>query len=200
MIVVDGGSHDATAELAETQGAKVIQSRPGKAVQMNAGAAEAKSDILAFLHADTLLPEDFSGQIISALNLKGVVAGAFRLSIDSTAAGIRIIERVANFRSRLLRLPYGDQALFIKKSLFEKIGGFAEVPIMEDFILVRRLNRRGKIIILPTAVTTSPRRWMHYGIVKTWLINQAIIIAYYLGITPERLTRWYRREESKSCH
>ena len=200
VIVVDGGSHDATAELAETQGAKVIQSRPGKAVQMNAGAAAAKGDILAFLHADTLLPDDFSGQIISALNKKGVLAGAFRLSIDSTAAGIRIIERVANFRSRLLRLPYGDQALFIKKSLFEKIGGFAEVPIMEDFILVRRLNRKGKIIILPTAVTTSPRRWMHYGIVKTWLINQAIIIAYYLGITPERLTRWYRREESKSCH
>ena len=200
VIVVDGGSNDGTAELAETQGAKVIQSQPGKAVQMNAGAAAASGDILAFLHADTLLPEGFSGQIISALNQKGVVAGAFRLSIDSTAAGIRIIERVANYRSRLLRLPYGDQALFIKKSLFEKMGGFAEVPIMEDFILVRRLNRKGKIVILPTAVTTSPRRWMHYGIVKTWFINQAIIIAYYLGITPERLTRWYRREESKGCH
>ena len=97
-----------------------------------------------------------------------------------------------------MRLPYGDQALFMKKSLFEKMGGFAEVPIMEDFILVRRLKREGRIVILPTAVVTSPRRWLHFGIVKTWFINQAIIIAYYLGIPPERLTRWYRREESKS--
>ena len=197
VIVVDGGSNDATAELAESQGATVIQSRPGKAVQMNAGAAAATGDILAFLHADTLLPEGFSHQIISALNQKGVVAGAFRLSINSTAAGIRIIERVANLRSRFLRLPYGDQALFMKKSLFEKMGRFAEVPIMEDFILVRRLKRKGKIVILPTAVATSPRRWLHYGIVKTWFINQAIIIAYYLGIPPEQLKRWYRREESK---
>ena len=198
VIVVDGGSKDETAALAESRGTKVVQSKPGKAAQMNAGATAATGDILIFLHADTLLPEDFSRQIASALNQKGVVAGAFRLSIDSIHAGIRIIERMANWRSRLLRLPYGDQALFIKKPLFEKIGGFAEMPIMEDFILVRRLKRKGNIVILPTAVSTSPRRWLHFGIVKTWLINQAIIIAYYLGIPPERLTRWYRREESNS--
>ena len=178
----------------------MIQSNPGKAVQMNTGAAAATGDVLVFLHADTLLPEDFSHQIISALNQNGVVAGAFRLTIDSTRAGIRIIEHMTNLRSRFLRLPYGDQALFMKKSLFEKMGGFAEVPIMEDFILVRRLKRKGKIVILPAAVATSPRRWLHLGIVKTWLINQAIVIAYYLGIPPERLTRWYRREESKSGH
>jgi rSAM/selenodomain-associated transferase 2/rSAM/selenodomain-associated transferase 1 len=200
VIVVDGGSNDETAELAESRGAKVIQSNPGKAIQMNAGAAAAAAAVLVFLHADTLLPENFSHQIVSALNQKGVAAGAFRLAIDSTAAGIRIIERMANLRSRFLRLPYGDQALFMKKSLFKKIGGFAEMPIMEDFILVSRLKRKGKIVILPAAVTTSPRRWLHVGIVKTWLINQAIIIAYYLGIPPERLTRWYRREESKSGH
>jgi len=200
VIVVDGGSNDETAELAEFRRAKVIQSNPGKAVQMNAGAAAAAGDVLVFLHADTLLPENFSHQIVSALNQSGVAAGAFRLAIDSSGAGIRIIERMTNLRSRFLRLPYGDQALFMKKSLFEKMGGFAEVPIMEDFILVRRLKRKGKIVILPEAVATSPRRWLHFGIVKTWLINQAIIIAYYLGIPPERLTRWYRREESKSGH
>jgi len=200
VIVVDGSSNDETAELAEARGAKVIQSNPGKAVQMNAGAAAAAGDVLVFLHADTLLPENFSHQIVSALNQNGVAAGAFRLAIDSSGAGIRIIERMTNLRSRFLRLPYGDQALFMKKSLFEKMGGFAEVPIMEDFILVRRLKRKGKIVILPEAVATSPRRWLHFGIVKTWLINQAIIIAYYLGIPPERLTRWYRREESKSGH
>jgi rSAM/selenodomain-associated transferase 2/rSAM/selenodomain-associated transferase 1 len=198
VIVVDGGSNDETIELARARGAKVIHSNPGKAVQMNAGATAATGDILAFLHADTLLPQNFNRQIVSALNQNGIVAGAFRLSIDSTGAGIRIIERMANLRSRFLRLPYGDQALFMKKSVFQKMGGFAEVPIMEDFILVRRLKRKGRIVILPEAVVTSPRRWLHFGIVKTWLINQAIIIAYYLGISPHRLSRWYRREESKS--
>jgi rSAM/selenodomain-associated transferase 2/rSAM/selenodomain-associated transferase 1 len=198
VIVVDGGSIDETAALARSRGAKLIQSNPGKAIQMNTGATAAAGDILVFLHADTLLPEGFSDQIVFALNQKGVAAGAFRLSIDSTAAGIRFIECMANLRSRLLRLPYGDQALFMKKSLFDEIGGFPELLIMEDFILVRRLKCKGKIIIVPKAVTTSPRRWLHLGILKTWLINQLIIMAYYLGFPPERLTRIYRREAGKS--
>ena len=198
VIVVDGGSTDETAELAGSRGAKVIHSNPGKAVQMNAGAAAAVGDILVFLHADTLLPGGFSDQIVSSLNQKNVAAGAFQLSIDSNAAGLRIIEHVANWRSRLLRLPYGDQALFMKKSLFEEIGGFPNLPIMEDYILVRRLKRKGKIFIVPAAVVTSPRRWLHLGIFKTWLTNQLIVIAYYLGATPEQLTRLYRREAGKS--
>jgi rSAM/selenodomain-associated transferase 2/rSAM/selenodomain-associated transferase 1 len=197
VIVVDGGSIDATAELARSRGAKVIQAPPGKAVQMNTGAKAAAGDILVFLHADTLLPEDFNHQIVSALNQNGVAAGAFRLTINSTRAGIRIIERMANLRSRLLQLPYGDQALFMRKVIFEEIGGFPDLPIMEDFILVRRLKHKGKIIMVPAAVATSPRRWLHMGILKTWLINQLIIIAYYLGIPPERLNRWYRREAGK---
>ncbi|MGD8883721.1 MAG: TIGR04283 family arsenosugar biosynthesis glycosyltransferase [Desulfobacterales bacterium] len=197
VIVVDGGSIDETAGLAGSRGAKVIQSNPGKAVQMNTGAAAATGDIIVFLHADTLLPEEFGPQIVSALKKDGVAAGAFRLAIDSTGAGIRIIEGMTNLRSRLLRLPYGDQALFMKKSQFEKIGGFPELPIMEDFILIRRLKRRGKIAIVPAAVVTSPRRWLHMGLLKTWLINQLIIIAYYLGTPPERLNRWYRREAGK---
>jgi rSAM/selenodomain-associated transferase 2/rSAM/selenodomain-associated transferase 1 len=198
VIVADGGSHDETAALARSRGIKVIQSNPGKAVQMNAGAAAAAGEILVFLHADTCLPDGFSRQIVAALNQKGAAAGAFRLSIDSTAAGIRFIECMANFRSRILRLPYGDQALFMKKALFDRIGGYPEMPIMEDFILVRRLRREGKIIIVDKAVATSPRRWMHLGIFKTWLINQLIILAYYLGFSPERLVRLYRREAGKS--
>lgn len=197
VIVVDGGSTDETAALAESRGAKVIYSEPGKAVQMNAGAASAVGDILLFLHADTLLPGGFSDQIVSALNQKGAAAGAFRLSIDSNAAGLRIIEHVANWRSRLLRLPYGDQALFMKTSLFEEIGGFPDLPIMEDFLLVRHLKRKGKIVIVPAAVVTSPRRWLRLGILKTWLVNQLIVIAYYLGATPQQLTRFYRREAGR---
>jgi uncharacterized protein len=197
-IVVDGGSIDQTADLAESRGAKVIQTNPGKANQMNIGAAAAGGEILVFLHADTLLPEDFSHQIVAALKQNNVAAGAFRLTIESTGAAIKFIERMVYLRSRFLGLPYGDQALFMKKSLFKEIGGFPDLPIMEDFILVCRLKRRGKIVILPSAVATSPRRWLHHGIAKTWFINQAIILAYYLGIPPERLTRWYRREEGKS--
>lgn len=198
VIVVDGGSADETAALAVSQGARVIQVCPGKAIQMNSGAAAATGEVLVFLHADTLLPVDFNHQIVSALNQKDVVAGAFRLAIDSSAAGIHFIERMADLRSRYLQLPYGDQALFMKKSIFEAIGGFADLPIMEDFILVRRLKRKGQIVILPDAVITSPRRWLHFGILKTWLINQMIIFAFYLGISPERLARWYRREAGKS--
>jgi hypothetical protein len=198
VIVVDGGSEDDTVELARSSGAEVIQATPCKAVQMNAGASVAGGDVLVFLHADTLLPKHFKRQILSAVNQNGVAAGAFRLTIDSTAKGIRFIERMTYLRSRYLRMPYGDQALFMKKTLFEKIGGFPELPIMEDFILIRRLRRQGKIVILSESVITSPRRWLHLGIFKTWLINQLIIIAYYLDIPPERLTRWYRREEDKT--
>jgi rSAM/selenodomain-associated transferase 2/rSAM/selenodomain-associated transferase 1 len=197
IIVVDGGSTDGTVDLARSWGAKVIQTTAGKAIQMNSGAAAATGKVLVFLHADTRMPKDFVLHIHSALNQKDVVAGAFRLSIDSRAAGIRFIEHMADLRSRLLQLPYGDQALFMKKSIFEAIGGFADVPIMEDFMLVRRLRRKGKIAILPAAVITSPRRWLHFGIFKTWWVNQMIIIAYYLGIPPERLARWYRRDAGK---
>ncbi|MGD9085944.1 MAG: TIGR04283 family arsenosugar biosynthesis glycosyltransferase [Desulfobacterales bacterium] len=197
VIVVDGGSTDETVDLARRQGAKVLQTQAGKANQMNCGAAAASGEVLVFLHADTRLPGDFNRLILAALNQTGVVAGAFRLAIDSQAAGIRFIERVADMRSRYLQLPYGDQALFMKKSVFDAIGGFADVPIMEDFILVRRLRRKGKIAILPAAVITSPRRWLHFGILKTWMVNQMIVIAFYLGISPERLARWYRREAGK---
>ena len=198
VIVVDGGSQDNTAELAGSYGVKVIQTVSCKAIQMNAGASAARGDILVFLHADTLLPRSFKNQILLALNQNGVAAGAFGLAIDSTHAGIRFIEAMAYLRSRYLRMPYGDQALFMRKALFEEIGGFPEMPIMEDFILVRRLKRRGKIVIVPEAVKTSPRRWLHLGIFKTWLINQLIVMAYYLGISPDRLTRWYRREAGKT--
>ncbi|MGD9236468.1 MAG: TIGR04283 family arsenosugar biosynthesis glycosyltransferase [Desulfobacterales bacterium] len=200
VIVVDGGSTDETVDLARRQGAKVLQTSPGKACQMNCGAAAATGKVLVFLHADSRLPEDFNRQILAALNQRGVVAGAFRLTIDSRAKGIRFIERVADLRSRYLQLPYGDQALFMKKSVFEATGGFAQLPIMEDFVLVRRLRRKGKIAILPAAVLTSPRRWQHFGILKTWLVNQLIVIAFYLGISPERLARWYRREAGKNGH
>ena len=195
IVVVDGGSRDNTVELARSLGVRVVSTEASKALQMNAGAAEAVGDVLLFLHADTRLPDDFETQVMAAVNHSGFCAGAFSLGIDSDGWGLRLIERVANWRSRFFQMPYGDQALFVCRDLFNDIGGFPEFPIMEDFELIRRLRQKGKIRILPAAVRTSPRRYLNFGILKTWLLNQVIIAAYYLGVRPERLARWYRRQK-----
>lgn len=197
MIVVDGGSQDNTVELATSVGAKVLITSPSKAVQMNTGAAAASGDILLFLHADTRLPENFEQHILSAAHQKGFCAGVFRLSIDSNLSALRLIEQVANWRSRYLGMPYGDQGLFISRELFTKIGGFAGIPIMEDVELIRRLRKKGNITILNQSVKTSSRRWLNFGIFRTWLLNQIILMGFYVGISPTRLVKWYRREKGK---
>ena len=197
IIVVDGGSRDQTVEIAKSLGAKVLKSAPSKATQMNAGAAEAAGEVLLFLHADTRLPKNFEECVLEAVGRSEFCAGAFSLRIDSDAGGLRFIERVANWRSRFLQMPYGDQALFVSRKLFYEIGGYPDYPIMEDFELVRRLKRRGKITILPESVQTSPRRWLNVGIIKTWLLNQIVILAYYIGIPPQRLSQWYGRDKGK---
>ncbi|MGD9112482.1 MAG: TIGR04283 family arsenosugar biosynthesis glycosyltransferase [Desulfobacterales bacterium] len=197
MIVVDGGSQDNTVELAASVGAKVLITSPSKAVQMNTGAAAASGDILLFLHADTRLPVNFERHILSAAHQNGFCAGAFRLSIDSNLSALRLIEQVANWRSRFLGMPYGDQGLFISRALFRKIGGFAEIPIMEDVELIRRLRQKSKITILNQSVKTSSRRWLNLGILRTWLLNQIILLGFYTGISPTRLAKWYRREKGK---
>jgi rSAM/selenodomain-associated transferase 2/rSAM/selenodomain-associated transferase 1 len=197
VVVVDGGSTDGTLDLAKACGAIVLTAEPSKSGQMNTGAKVACGDILLFLHADTLLPENFEKSIISAIYKDGVAAGAFQLHINSELKGLRFIERVANWRSRHLQTPYGDQGIFVTKSLFEAIDGYPDMVIMEDFELIRRLKRRGKIVILDQSVTTSPRRWQNLGIFKTWLLNQVIAIGYMLGCPPERLADWYRREKGR---
>ena len=198
ILVVDGGSSDDTVEKARKFGARLLSTAPSKAGQMNAGAANARGDVLMFLHADTCLPEHFEQKVLATVNRKGISAGAFTLTIDSDDSGLRFIERVANWRARLLQMPYGDQALFVSRQLFFEIGGFADYPIMEDFELVRRLKKRGKIAILPDSVITSPRRWQNLGVAKTWLLNQVILAAYFIGIPPHRLDAWYRREKGRA--
>jgi uncharacterized protein len=197
IIVVDGGSRDGTAEIAESLGAKVLRTSPPKGAQMNAGAAEAGGDVLLFLHADTRLPENFEECVLAAAAQDGFCAGAFSLGIESSKEGLRLIEKVANWRSRFLQLPYGDQALFVSRNRFQAVGGYPNYPIMEDFVLIRRLKKKGKITILPQSVHTSPRRWQDLGIFRTWLLNQVIIVAYYLGISPRRLAQWYRRDKDQ---
>ena len=124
-----------------------------------------------------------------------MVAGAFRLQIDAPGAALRLVERVANLRARVLRMPYGDQGLFIRADLFREVGGFPALPIMEDFELVRHLHARGCIAILPAAIRTSPRRWLNLGVGRTTLINQAIVLAYLVGASPHKLARFYRRSK-----
>lgn len=192
IIVVDGGSKDQTVAIAKSLDVIVIESvKPGRANQMNAGAAIATGDILLFLHADTKLPHDYANLIIKTLAKPKVIAGAFELAIDSQQKSLRLIEAMVKMRSHWFSLPYGDQALFITRSTFEKIGGFPEVAIMEDFVLVKQLKRQGKIAIAPAAVTTSSRRWEKLGVWQTTMINQLMILGYYLGISPDKLRKFY---------
>ena len=198
IVVVDGGSSDGTAEKARASGVRVLSTASSKAEQMNAGAAAAHGEVLLFLHADTCLPKQFEKKVLATVIREGVSAGAFTLGIDSQDRGLRFIEQVANWRARIFKMPYGDQALFVSRKLFFEIGGFADYPIMEDFELVRRLKKKGKIVILPDAVKTSPRRWQNFGIFKTWFLNQIIVAAYFIGIPPQRLAFWYRREKGRT--
>ncbi|MDA2937771.1 TIGR04283 family arsenosugar biosynthesis glycosyltransferase [Acidobacteria bacterium AH-259-A15] len=192
-IVADGGSVDKTVEVARSFGAKVVHSPPGRARQMNAGAKAAKGGLLVFLHADTRLPEGFDDHIRRIMNQSNAIAGAFELQIDAPSPGLRIIEKVANWRSRRLQLPYGDQAIFLRADLFRQIGGFPDLPIMEDFEFVRRLRSQGRVVIAPAATLTSARRWQKLGTLQTTLTNQAVVLAFCLGVDPSRLARWYRR-------
>jgi rSAM/selenodomain-associated transferase 2 len=193
IIVVDGGSQDETVELARFLGVKVILSAPGRARQMNAGAEVAKGDLLLFLHADTRLPADFETLICQTLWRSSVVAGAFELQIDARLLGLRLIEKMANWRSHFCSLPYGDQAIFLKAEIFHRVGGFPDLPIMEDFEFIRQLKRLGRIAIVPKPVITSGRRWQKLGAIRTTAINQLVIVAYFLGVPPRRIACWYRQ-------
>ena len=199
IIVVDGGSHDDTVAIAQSCAARVLNTSPGRADQMNRGAEIAAGNILLFLHADTRLPPNFPDLIRHTLSAKGVVAGAFDLKIDGPSPALRWVEWGVKWRSRCWQLPYGDQGIFLRKQPFQAIGGFPDLPIMEDFALVQRLKRQGRIAFpdpnryLDTSVLTSGRRWQKLGIFRTTLVNQLMIAGYFLGISPARLATWYRK-------
>lgn len=197
VIVVDGGSVDDTRAIARDTGADTYESRGGRAAQLNLGAAKARAAVLLFLHADTLLPEAFDRLVLNCLSQPGTVAGAFELAIDEPTAALRFIAAMANLRARWLGLPYGDQAIFVRKDLFREIGGYRPLPIMEDFDLVRRLGRRGRIGIVAARAITSGRRWRTIGTWRTTLLNQAVIVLYYLGFSPERIAALYNRSQEQ---
>ncbi|MCK4910087.1 MAG: TIGR04283 family arsenosugar biosynthesis glycosyltransferase [Thermodesulfovibrionales bacterium] len=192
LVVVDGGSRDSTREIAEGLADRVLDSPRGRAVQMNAGAAAASGDILLFVHADCILPPGAYDAVCAALADDTVAAGAFDLRIGHEGAWARIVEWMANWRSRLLRVPYGDQGLFTRKETFEKIGGFRDIPLMEDMEIAGRLKPLGRIVFLDKCILASPRRWVREGVVRTTGRDWAIALAYTVfKVPPERLARHY---------
>jgi len=193
VIVVDGQKDGSTINCIQNSKVVKIISAPGRGVQMNRGADIASGEILLFLHCDTLLPENAFHFIQTMMQNERVKAGAFDLSIDGNAFAYRIIEKTASLRSRITGIPYGDQAIFIRKSFFSRLGQYNEIPIMEDVDLMRRIKRaKGGICFIDKPVKTSPRRWQKEGLLKCTLRNRLLMIFYVCGISPEKLARFYK--------
>ncbi|MEB3190823.1 MAG: TIGR04283 family arsenosugar biosynthesis glycosyltransferase [Snowella sp.] len=193
LLIIDGGSRDHTVEICQAFPVKVLISpQKGRAAQMNLGAKQAQGKFLLFLHLDSELPNQYLIEIQQILNNPKNVAGAFKFQVDSAGFTFRLLEYLVNLRSHFLGLPYGDQGLFIKAETFGALGGFKNLPIMEDYELIQRLKQQGQIAIANTAIRTSGRRWQKFGIMKTTLINQLIILGYHLQIPPQTLAKWYR--------
>lgn len=194
IIFVDGGSQDNTVDLIKKNQFTVIKSPVAqRSYQMNLGAEKAQGKILLFLHGDTILPPNYLELVTNSLAQKNIIAGAFELKIDAPNLIFRLVESLVNCRSHFLKLPYGDQAIFLTRETFNQLNGFANIKIMEDFELIKRLGKLGKIDIIKHPVITSARRWQKLGILKTTLINQIIIIGYYLGIDTDKLSQFYRQ-------
>lgn len=196
LLVVDGGSNDNTLLVAKELGYGIIEETGagGRGTQLNTGAANASGSILLFLHADTHLPLDFPHAVSTCLANSENILGSFRLQVNNSDILLSLVLLFTNIRSKFLQLPYGDQSLFIRKKDFLKLGGFPEVPIMEDYIFVKRAKKKGKIVTLDQAVTTSARRWKRLGVLQTTVTNQLVVLGYYLGIKPEKLAAFYRRK------
>lgn len=194
IIMVDGDSQGGTINTIRDNSIFCITSPKGRGRQMNAGAAAARGEILIFLHADTTLPDDALGKISRALQNRDYIGGAFDLKIDSDRLFLKYISARASLRSRRNRIPYGDQAIFIREKYFDQIGGFKEIPLMEDVDLMRRIKKDGKkIVILPDKVTTSARRWESEGALYTTMRNQVLLRLFYLGVSPHKLAKYYWR-------
>lgn len=191
VIVCDGGSTDATTDRAAFLGARIVECESKRARQLNRGAEAARSSTLIFLHADTLLPAGAATTVLDAM-ARGVFGG-FRLRFAERSLRLRCVEAMINLRTLLTRCPWGDQAQFIDREVFLASGGYADVPLMEDYELAMRMKRRGPVMVLPAKVVTSGRRFLRKGVLRTALMNWRIIAAWHMGRDPEELARMYRR-------
>ncbi len=191
VIVVDGGSVDGTAAIAVQADCQLVASPRGRALQQNAGARIASGDVLLFLHADTWLPTGGVDQIRQALADASVHGGAFEQRIDAQGILYRALERGNGWRARSRTSPYGDQGLFLRREVFRDLGGFPEVRLMEDLLLMRAFRRRYRLTILLGPLHVSPRRWQRHGIIRQTFRNWSLLVAERCGAHPDRLAKWY---------
>ncbi|MEX2139873.1 MAG: TIGR04283 family arsenosugar biosynthesis glycosyltransferase [Pirellulales bacterium] len=192
VIVVDGGSDDATYDIAESERCHLLRSPQGRGVQQNMGARQAQGSVLLFLHADTWLAPDGIRQMQHACTNPSVRVGCFRQRIEADGVAYRLLERGNAWRASRLGMPYGDQGLFFRRSFLDELGGFPDTPFMEDWLLMRRARRRARPRLLPGPLHVSPRRWQRNGILRQTLRNWLLITATTLGASPDRLARFYR--------
>ena len=194
IIVVDGDPQGRTLNAIKDDRVTRVPSGKGRGKQMNKGAATATGEILLFLHADTYLPSGAFEKIAAVMRTGCYAGGAFDLGIESGRIALRILEQTASLRSRITRIPYGDQGIFIRREIFQSIGGYMDFPIMEDFDLMQRLKRAGHhIIIISDKVRTSSRRWEREGVLYCTARNWTLVTLYMLGVSPEKLARFYRQ-------
>jgi rSAM/selenodomain-associated transferase 2 len=192
IVVVDGGSRDGSLDIAaRVPGVRVVSSLRGRARQMNRGGAASTGDVLLFLHADTLLPAGAADAIEQALRDPGVAYGRFDVTFDNPRPVFRTIAGLMNLRSRLTGICTGDQGIFVRRTAFERLGGYPEIPLMEDVELTRRLKRFGRLASLALRVTTSARRWERNGVARTIALMWTLRLLYFCGVGPDRLHRWY---------
>jgi rSAM/selenodomain-associated transferase 2 len=194
VIVVDGGSWDGSRELVrQFPWMRLLSTEPRRAKQMNAGAGVAQGDILLLLHADTRLPTGAHAAVADAVADPAIVGGRFDVKFNNPRLIFRAIAALMNFRSRVTGIFTGDQAIFVKREVFAALGGYPDIPLMEDVELTRRLNRRGRLACLRLRVTTSARKWEQEGVLRTVLLMWTLRLLFFLNVGPERLHRWYYR-------
>lgn len=190
IIVVDGNSTDDT--LVRAAGAdQVLTSVAGRAKQQNFGASSSTGDVLLFLHADCRLPETSLASIAEVMKDQRVIGGCFLQRIDASGWRYRLIERGNAARVRWLGMAYGDQAIFVRKTVFESVGRFPDLRLMEDVILMKRLTKIGRFVLLPDRLTVSARRWQKHGIIRQTLRNWTLLTFAFCGVSPDRLARYY---------
>ena len=191
VLVADGGSIDETMAIATKHGARVITGERLRALQLNRGIEAATHDTIIVVHADTLLPIGAADAVERALD-DGAIFGGFRAAFIEGGSRLAYVAFMINARTRLTRKPWGDQAQFARRETLLRAGGYPPFPIMEDYELARRMKRMGRVACLPLTVRTSGRRFLAQGVIRTSIVNWLIIGAYHLGVSPERLARWYR--------
>ena len=192
LYFVDGGSNDATCQIVMEAGVSLLSSVKGRSVQMNAGAASCKSDILLFIHADTLLSSSDIELIKKVMQDKKIVGGRFDIRLSGDAFAFRIIEFFINWRSRITKISTGDQCQFVRRSVFEEMGGFPKQALMEDIEFSKRLKGYGKVACLKNKVLTSSRRWEKHGIIRTVWLMWKLRFLYAWGKSPKALAEMYR--------